>query len=523
MGHHHAHPHPHGLSRRRVLQTGLAAGAMLTLRPGRALALAGDPYGRPGANRTSRLPLDGRFAIQADMHNHSHHSDGSGDPGNAYASMRDHGLDAAALTDHATLSWGAMGSVTDPACAAIDGDPVDGQDGACRSLAGLDEARWERTRGLAAAHDQPGSFAAMHGFEWSSPLLGHINVWDSQRWIDPLHTAGVDASGFGVHFRQGMDELDAFLEQGLEEVARLRETSEPVAELLDTVLRGDPLGTGMLPFYEWLVGDPSTPVVGGGADGIASFNHPGREPGRFSRFRYHPRAAERIVAMEILNRDEDYLFEGHHDGQPSPLVECLNAGWRVGLIGVTDEHGTDWGNPAHGKGRAGLWVPELSRGGVRDALSRRHAYATFEAGLRLDVAARPAGPDGWRRMGSVLDHDRGPVRFAVDLAHTDDWVGRDVEIQVLRPDDHVPAVAHVEAARIPAPDRPPITFTVDLDLDDGDWVVLRIADPHAANRQGSGTGHPGDRAVIAYASPFWLGARHRSPLLGGALSATGLG
>jgi hypothetical protein len=59
--------------------------------------------------------------------------------------------------------------------------------------------------------------------------------------------------------------------------------------------------------------------------------------------------------MEMMNRREDYLFEGYRDGQPSPLVECLNAGWRVGLLGVTDEHGTDWGHP-DGKGRAGLWV-----------------------------------------------------------------------------------------------------------------------------------------------------------------------
>jgi hypothetical protein len=537
MGHPHAHPRGHpatgGLSRRRLLQSGLAAGAMLSLRPREALALAGGTSTGFGAGRTSRLLDDGRFVIQADMHNHSHLSDGAGDQGHAYASMRDHGLDAACLTDHATLSWGAMGAVTEPTCAGVDGEPEHGRSGDCRSLAGLDEARWEETKQLAAAHDAPGSFAALHGFEWSSPLLGHINVWESRTWIDPLHTGGVDGSGLGEHFRDGTGALDDFLAQGEEELARARETSEPLAEILDTVMRGNPLGTGMLPFYEWLVGDPDTPVIGGGADGIASFNHPGRETGRFSRFRYHPAAAEKLVAMEICNRTEDYLFKGFDQGQPSPLVECLNAGWRVGLIGVTDEHGTDWGNPSFGKGRAGLWVSELTRAGVRDALASRRTFATFEPGLRVDAASRPApgggGPDwagqadgGWRRMGSVLDHERGPVQFTLDLAHGDDWIGRPVEVQVLRPDDHVPAVAHVESTTVRSPDEPVITFTVDLDLDDGDWVVLRIADPHQDNAHGSGTGHPGDRAVIAYTSPFWLGARWRTPLLGGALSATGL-
>ena len=531
----HTHPHPlGGLSRRRVLQSGLAAGALLALRPSAALALGGTSSGY-AADRRSRIFGDGRFVIQADMHNHSHLSDGAGIPEKVYPSMRDHGLDAACLTDHATLSWGAMGEVTEHACTAYDGGPEEGASADCRSLAGLDEARWQRTRAMAAQHDEPGRFAALHGFEWSSPFLGHINVWESRTWIDPLHTGGIDGSGLGEHLRQGAGELDGLVEQGLEELARARETSEPLAELLDTVLRGNPLGTGMLPFYEWLIGDPDTPVTGGGSDGIASFNHPGREEGRFSRFRYHPAAAEKLVAMEILNRREDYLFKALADGQPSPLVECLNAGWRVGLIGVTDEHGTDWGNSDLGKGRAGLWVRELTRAGVREALATRRTFATFEPGLRLDAAARPAPGDGrppwaggsgssgggWSRMGRVLDHDRGPVQLVVDIDRGPEWVGRDVEVQVLRPDDHVPRVVHVEPARIPAPDEPLISFTVDLDLDDGDWVVLRIADPHAANDHASGTGHPGDKAVLAYASPFWLGARWRSARLGGALSSVG--
>lgn len=531
------HTHPDaprrgGLSRRRVLQGGLAAGAMLTLRPSAALSLGGPAAGY-AADRRSRIFGDGRFVIQADMHNHSHLSDGAGIPEQVYPSLREHGLDAACLTDHATLSWGAMGAATEQACASYDGQPREGERGDCRSLAGLDEARWQRSKAMAAEHDDPGRFAALHGFEWSSPFLGHVNVWESRTWIDPLHTAGVDGSGLGQHLRTGADELDDLVSQGLEELARARESSEPLAEILDTVMRGNPLGTGMLPFYEWLTADPSTPGTGGGADGIACFNHPGREEGRFSRFRYHPGAAERLVAMEVLNRREDYLFKALDDGQPSPLVECLDAGWRVGLIGVTDEHGTDWGDPTLGKGRAGLWVTELTREGVREALATRRTFATFEPGLRLDAAARPApaggrppwageADGGWSRMGRVLDHDRGPVQFVVDIDRGGDWIGRDVEVQVLRPDGRVPAVAHVESTRVPGPDEPLISFTVDLDLDDGDWVVLRVADPHAANQHGSGTGHPGDRAALAYASPFWLGARWRSALLGGALSAAGM-
>jgi hypothetical protein len=529
----HSDHHPGPISRRSVLKGGLAAGALLALPAGRALAAPGGTDEAFAADRSSRLLADGTFVIHADMHNHSHLSDGAGDHRLAYASMRDHGLDAACLTDHSTLSWGAMGTATETTCAHVDGDPEHGSSQDCRSLAGLDEERWRTTKVLAAHHDEPGTFAALHGFEWSSPFLGHVNVWGSERWIDPLHTGGVDSSGLGEHLRTGQTELEhQLVAQGLAHIAELAESSDEIIGLFDWFGRAHPARTGMRPFYEWLEADPSTPMLGGGADGIASFNHPGREAGRFSYFDYVPALADRMVAMEILNREEDYLFRGYDAGQPSPLVECLNAGWRVGLIGVTDEHGTDWGGHTT-KGRAGLWVRELSRRGVRDALAARRAFATFTPGLRVDAAAHPRpGPgappwsgtlgDGWVRMGGVLDHERGPVRFAVDIDQGEAWVDRAIAIQVLRPDDHLPRVVHVEDARIPPPDGDPITFTVNLDLDDGDWVVLRIVDPGQDNPQGIDDEHPGNAAVIAYTSPFWLGQQWRDPLLGGALSTTGM-
>jgi hypothetical protein len=57
--HTHGHARPLGsVSRRRVLQGGLAAGAMLTLRPSAALAL-GNPEAGYAADRRSRIFGDG--------------------------------------------------------------------------------------------------------------------------------------------------------------------------------------------------------------------------------------------------------------------------------------------------------------------------------------------------------------------------------------------------------------------------------------------------------------------------------
>jgi hypothetical protein len=51
----------------------------------------------------------------------------------------------------------------------------------------------------------------------------------------------------------------------------------------------------------------------------------------------------------MFNRTDDYLFDGWSSGQSSQLNACLNAGWRTGLTGVTDEHGTNWGRPDFGE------------------------------------------------------------------------------------------------------------------------------------------------------------------------------
>ena len=180
----------------------------------------------------------------------------------------------------------------------------------------------------------------------------------------------------------------------------------------------------MRPFYEWLLREPDatgTGLVDGGADGLAGFNHPGREPGRFQEFTYDARLRRRFVSMEIFNRGDDYLFEGYADGRSSPLCACLNAGWRTGLSGVTDEHGTDWGFP-EGKGRTGLWVKEHSRAGVREAMRARRFFATRTSGLRLDATLEMAGRA--HRMGRTLPVSRGRATFRLDLARDADWRGR---------------------------------------------------------------------------------------------------
>jgi len=428
-----------------------------------SLAVAAGP--RPSASpseRRSRLFDDGTRLAFADLHNHTLLSDGEGDPERAFVSMREAGLDVAALTDHAILAYDQVSEL----------DPVDllrrldaGVARRLRAAIGLDQQGWELAGRLADAADEPGRFVAIRGFEWTNPVLGHLNVWLSSTWIDALHTTGIGWDGIA------------------DEAKRLPAIGSILHDVLDA-LPGDP---GMRPVYDWLAAER------GGLDGLAGFNHPGREPGWFDAFRHDPRIADRVVSLELFNKHDEFLFD---DARQSPLVTCLDAGWRVGLLGVSDEHGDAWGFPA-GKGRGGLWLRELSRDGVREALRARRFYATNQRALRLDAAVQGV------RMGGTVPHRTGPVTVALDLQTPPEQAGWPLQVQVLRPGPGVPAVVHVQDVVVGEPDEP-LTFRVDLDADDGPWVVVRVADPATSTSRPGPDGHAGNLGGVAYASPWWL-------------------
>ena len=322
---------PASLGRRAAL-AGAGASLLVASRLGEATAAITDAGRAPATGAARRSPLlRGTTLVHADLHNHTLLSDGDGDPALAYDSMRSAGLDVAALTDHATISDNLLAEVLEGLLPEEYRDHL----GELRGLAGLTRSGWRQTQAYADAANVDGAFTAIRGFEWSEPLLGHVNVWFTEHYTDIV--------------RLGL----------------------------------------MRPLYDWLRRAPGL-VLDGGAEGLAGFNHPGREPGRFLEFSYDPRVREQMVSLEMFNRRDDYLFEGWADGRTSPLVACLNAGWRTGIAGVTDEHGTDWGHP-EGKGRTGLWVREHSREGVKAAMRARRFFATRTSGLRLAATATPRG------------------------------------------------------------------------------------------------------------------------------------
>jgi hypothetical protein len=259
-------------------------------------------------------------------------------------------------------------------------------------------------------------------------------------------------------------------------------------------------------FFDWLASPPERGGVSGGLDALASFNHPGRDGARFDGFSLDPTVMRRVVAMEVFNRHDDYLFEGTDAGEPSPIVQCLNEGWAVGLSGVSDEHGAAWGT-REGVGRTGLWVRSLDRPGVRQALLSRRFFATRVSGLRLDAAANGVP------MGGRLALTGGQLRVELDVDRGPAWAGKRLLVQVLTAGDRMPTILDEVEMRIPQEDTgaSPLAFKMWVSASETPWVVLRLTDP---------TLPPDPRAVgafarageaVAYASPFFIGPPPRRP------------
>ncbi len=370
------------------------------------------PVDAYGTGRASPLAA-GFSVIHADLHNHTQLSDGAGDPRRAFASMREAGLDAAAITDHTALPSPYGGS--------------------------LDDYGWRQVQQLADAANASGDFVAIRGFEWSHPTLGHINVWDSPNW-----TAPVSPSSRDIHR-----------------------------------------------FYDWL----ESPEA---ADALTSFNHPGSRGTelRFGDFVLRQPLRPRMAGLEMFNKTDDYLYALSEKGV-SPLVQCLDEGWRPGLIGVTDEHGREWGRP-DGKGRTGLLVRELSRAGVREALANRRSFASRIKGMRLVATL-----DGVLMGQRVRPPATEPVELAVDLDLGPMSVGLELSVQLLRWAPDVPVVEEVGRVQSGAG---VLRAGVRVDPDEP-WIVLRVTDPAGRADFGTPRANLGWGRSVGYASPWWVAAR----------------
>ena len=311
------------------------------LRGGRVLALAvaaaltSVGLSQSGASGDTAVTTHGYLALIGSMHEHSGYSDGwpGSTPETYYASGRTQGLDFLAGSDHSdTLRVPVVASnyCIDPSTftpLCIGGDPA-------HPLNAL--RKWKATLQYAHAASSA-DYTAIRGFEWTSDRFGHINVYFS-KYNRNAKTDG----GYAV---------------------------------MDT-------------FYKWLTRPVS---LGGGADGLATFNHPGDKKLfdgdtalDWNNFAYVPAADSHMVGIELYNDVKSY---------GSFYVQALDKGWHLGAVGAEDlghRYSDIWG--ASDWGKTVMLATANTSGAIHDAMAARRFYAVGQGrnDTRLDFTVNGA-------------------------------------------------------------------------------------------------------------------------------------
>ncbi len=408
-----------------------------------------------GAGKPSTPKVKVQQLIGA-MHEHSAYSDGwpGTRPADYYASGKSFGLDFLAGSEHSdntdipfTVSDGCLDPVRVVQCPGPEGGAHNPADSLRKWEATLEQARAATTA----------DFTGIRGFEWTSDRYGHINVYYSKN----------DANA---------------------------KTDGGYAATMET-------------FWKWFT---DSPELGGGSDGLATFNHPGdkeivedairaagqsqTDPSKdWEDFRFVPEADDRMVGIEMYNRQNEYGAKGPPEGY---YVRALDKGWHVGAIGAEDLHGQpeedgDWGAPRWAK--TIILAPDRSEASLRKAMLARRFYAVagdFDFNntadgdhndLRLDFTV-----DG-NLMGSRLARPNGSkLKLRASVTSADPTIDRSgLQIEVVTSGiDPVTGRNRIVASG---------TGSIDVAL------KARYSDPYYFIRVQNAAGR-----YVAYSSPVWV-------------------
>ncbi|MES2683884.1 MAG: hypothetical protein V4650_10235 [Pseudomonadota bacterium] len=249
------------------------------------------------------------------MHEHSSYSDGlpSAIPADYFRVAREAGYSFVGSSEHSDsldpANFVALHAFCDPSNDRFDPTQLEN---CFLNPTGDNLLKWASTQDQASAANASGDFLAIRGFEWTSDVFGHINVYFSTNFTNAKTDGGY-------------------------------------AVTMDT-------------FWDWFTRDPATPGTGGsagsnvvnggsnvpnggGSDALAHFNHPGdkcqtdNDPTGVTNnfcdwndYTLIPDAVERMIGMEVYNdsnRDDRYHAR---------YMRALDKGWKLAPIGSEDEH-----------------------------------------------------------------------------------------------------------------------------------------------------------------------------------------
>lgn len=378
------------------------------------------------------------------VHEHSGYSDGGpgSRPADYYGAGKALGLDFVAgseHTDNSDLPMTLSDECLDPEIARC---ALADDDNANDSL-----RKWDATKEQAdAASDE--SFTGIRGAEWSSDRFGHMGAYFSTNFTNAYRDGGF---------------------------------------------------VSMETYWEWFL---RSPLLGGGADALGTFNHPGDKciPGEvdqdceldpafnWNQFAYVPAADQRMVGVEVYNRSRNY---------DDYYVQALDAGWHVGAVGAEDKHEPDptegWGTPKWAK--TVLIATGRTPEALREAMLARRMYAVDDDTLRMSFDAQAGRP-----MGSRIGETQGAeIPLTVEL-----W---NEAIEGIAPStvERVELVTNGGQIETSAdliafdPDTPELQVSVTV-TDVERYYFVRV--------RGAGN------KILGYSSPIWVGPDAATPRQG---------
>ncbi|HXG27871.1 MAG TPA: CehA/McbA family metallohydrolase, partial [Nevskiales bacterium] len=324
----------------------LAAGTLKDLRDdaGRLLGASRVVPDAEGACAPDNGAWQDYASYKGALHAHSGYSDGAvgTTPASYFAAAKQRGVDFIGSSEHSDNALVPLTVNQD--CLSPDFaecvTPLPSQDNPAAPV-----TKWQLTLQQARAASDAG-FTAFRGFEWTSDRFGHINVFFSRHDFNAKSTEGYTLS--------------------------------------------------MESFWTWFA---TRPEFGGGADGLAVFNHPGREDQiesngvihdpayAFNGFEYRPEADLRMVGIEVFGKSGDAYDTDNGAPNGGWYAFALDQGWHVGAVGAEDEHGTSWALPNRAK--TVLIARDRSEGALREAMFARRFYALAQNHneLRLSFTA----------------------------------------------------------------------------------------------------------------------------------------
>lgn len=272
-----------------------------------------------------KISHSGKFtAYYGYLHAHTEFSDGRGEAVSAYKMARDEAkLDFFAVTDHSELlhfwPW---------------------------------SKKYKKLKSIANAFNKDHKFAALYGFEWSHPILGHFNIINTKKY-----------------------------------------TSAIIKPTMGSMMK-------WLGKRDWAFG---------------RFNHPGRInrkywPYEFRKLKVYNKALENVVGIEMWNKNDrlkSYLeTRGSFREGLNFLENAIANGWYVGAVGGQDNHDADWG--LRNDWRVGVWATELKREEIINSYFARRTFATEDRNAAISFRINGA------EMGSrlVAGTYKGVVQFS---------------------------------------------------------------------------------------------------------------